>query len=144
MNFLVGQSKQCKSQIKSININRHPLDLQSAFTLCRVISFKHNLSIRPIYHQTEKRIEAHVFLSFIAYCLHVTLKNQAKRQASGLTPREIIEKFAIMQMVDVHLPTSDGRCLVMSRYTQPNPDHQRLLYQLGLKLPDQPRPRFQI
>ncbi len=75
---------------------------------------KHSLSIRPIYHQTEQRIEAHIFLSFIAYCLHVTLKNLAKRQASGLTPREILEKFASMQLVDVHLPTSDGRCLVMS------------------------------
>ncbi len=105
---------------------------------------KHSLSIRPIYHQTEQRIEAHIFLSFIAYCLHVTLKNLAKRQASGLTPREILEKFASMQLVDVHLPTSDGRCLVMSRYTQPNQDHQLLLYQLGLTLPDQPRPRFQI
>ncbi len=105
---------------------------------------KHDLSIRPIYHQTEKRIEAHIFLSFIAYCLHVTLKNLAKRHAPGLTPREIIEKFASMQMVDVHLPTSDGRCLVMPRYTQPNQDHQLLLHQLDLKLPDQPRPRFQI
>jgi len=105
---------------------------------------KHSLSIRPIHHQTEKRIEAHVFLSFIAYCLHVTLKNLAKRHASGLTPREIIEKFATMQMVDVHLPTSDGRCLVMPRYTQPNQDHQLLLHQLGLKLPDQPRPRLQV
>ena len=104
---------------------------------------EHGLSIRPICHQTEKRIEAPIFLSFIAYCLHATLKNLAKRQASGLTPRELIEKFATMQMVDVHLSTSDGRCLVMSRYTQPNQDHQLLLYQLGLKLPDQPRPRLQ-
>ncbi len=69
---------------------------------------EHGLSIRPICHQTEKRIEALVFVSFIAYCLHATLKNLAKRQASGLTHREILEKFASMQMVDVHLPTSDG------------------------------------
>ena len=67
---------------------------------------KHDLAIRPIYHQTDKHIEAHIFIAFIAYCLHVTLKQHARSCAPGLTPRAVLEKFATMQMVDVHLPAS--------------------------------------
>jgi len=105
---------------------------------------KHDLAIRPVFHQKEKRIEAHIFLSFMAYCLQVTLKNLAKPHAPGLTPREILEKFATIRMVDVHLPTTDGRHLVLPRYTQPDGDHKLLLHQLGLKLPEQPPPRLRI
>ena len=77
---------------------------------------KHNLAIRPIFHQLEQRIEAHIFVSFIAYCLLVTLKNLARPQAPGLTPRAIVEKFAAIQMVDLHVPTADGRHLVLARH----------------------------
>ena len=104
---------------------------------------KHDLAaIRPIYHQTDKHIEAHIFIAFIAYCLHVTLKQHARSRAPGLTPRAVLEKFATMQMVDVHLPTTDGRRLVLPRYTQPDPDHQLLLQQLKLSLPARPPPRI--
>ena len=103
---------------------------------------KHNLAIRPIFHQTDERIEAHIFVAFIAYCLHVTLKHQSRSSAPGLTPRAVLEKFATIQMVDVHLPTTDGRHLVLPRYTQPNKDHQLLLQQLKLRLPAQPPPRI--
>jgi transposase len=65
---------------------------------------KGELSLRPIYHQLEERIKAHIFLSFLAYCLQVTLKARVRRCASGLTPRAVIEKFAAVQMLDVHLP----------------------------------------
>ena len=105
---------------------------------------KHDLAIRPIFHHKEDRIEAHIFLSFMAYCLQVTLKNLTRCHASGLTPREVLEKFAAMQMVDVHLPTSDGQRLIMSRYTQPNKDQKLLLRLLRLELPEQPVPRLQI
>ena len=103
---------------------------------------KHDLAIRPIFHRTQARIEAHIFVASIAYCLHVTLKNLARPRAPGLTPRAILEKFATLQMVDVHLPTTDGRYLVLPRYTQPQPDHQLLLDQLKLRLPEQPIPRI--
>ena len=103
---------------------------------------KHDLSIRPIYHFREERIEAHIFVAFLAYCLQVTLKNQLRRAAPGLTPRAVLEKFKTMQMVDVHLPTTDGRHLILSRYTQPEPEHRLLLDQLGLKLPAQPPPKI--
>ena len=103
---------------------------------------KHDLAIRPIFHRTEARIEAHIFVAFIAYCLHVTLKNLARPRAPGLTPRAILEKFSTLQMVDVHLPTTDGRHLVLPRHTQPERDHQLLLDQLKLRLPEQPSPRI--
>jgi transposase len=103
---------------------------------------KGDLSIRPIYHQLDARIEAHIFVAFMAYCLQVTLKYRLRALAPGLTPRVVLEKMAALQMVDVHLPTTDGRCLVLSRYTHPEPEHQVLLSQLKLELPDQPPPKI--
>lgn len=102
---------------------------------------KHDLSVRPIYHQIDKRIDAHIFVSFVAYCLLTTLKHRAKQKAPGSTPRSMLEKFAAMQMVDVHLPTTDHRLIVLPRYTQPDPDQRLLLAQLKLVLPDQLPPR---
>jgi len=103
---------------------------------------KSDLSIRPIYHQKDSRIEAHIFVAFQAYCLQVTLKQRLRVLAPGLTPRAVLEKFAALQMVDVHLPTTDGRTLVLPRYTQPDKDQQILLSQLKLELPDQPPPKI--
>lgn len=104
---------------------------------------KQDLSIRPIYHQKDERIEAHIFVSFLAYCLQVTLKQRARVKAPGLTPRAILDKFKAMQMIDVHLPTTDGRVLILPRYTQPEKDLQLLLHQLNLTLPEQPPPRIE-
>lgn len=103
---------------------------------------KHDLALRPIYHQLEHRIEAHIFVAFLAYCLQVTLKANLKQHAAGLTPRSVIEKFKTIQMVDVHLPTTDGRELVLSRYTQPEAEHRMLLDTLKLPLPEQPPPKI--
>ena len=103
---------------------------------------KSDLSLRPIYHQLDHRIDAHIFVAFIAYCLQVTLKCQARHLAPGLTPRAILEKLSAIQMVDVHLPATDGRLLVLPRYTQPDADQQLLLQRLKLTLPQQPPPRI--
>jgi hypothetical protein len=103
---------------------------------------KGDLAVRPIFHQKDQRIEAHIFVAFTAYCLQVTLKQKARSLASGLTPRSILEKFRTLQMVDVHLPTTDGRKLILPRYTQPDKDLQLLLHQLKLKLPAQPPPKI--
>ena len=103
---------------------------------------KHDLSVRPIYHRIEPRIEAHIFVAFLAYCLQVTLKARLRIAARGITPREVIAKFKTIQMVDVHVPTTDGRELVLSRYTQPEADHRMLLEQLRLTLPEQPPPKI--
>lgn len=103
---------------------------------------KGDLAIRPIYHQTDVRIEAHIFVAFVAYCLQITLKQRLRGLAPGLTPRAVLEKLAAIQMVDVHLPTTDGRHLVLPRYTQPDRDQKLLLQQLKLHLPEQPPPRI--
>jgi transposase len=103
---------------------------------------KDDLSLRPIFHQLEHRIEAHIFVAFLAYCLHVSLRARLRALAPGLTPRSMLEKFAAMQMLDVHFPTTDGRELVFCRYTQPERDHKMLLAQLGWELPAQSPPRI--
>jgi len=104
-------------------------------------NLKGDLAIRPIFHQKEKRIEAHIFVAFIAYALHVTLRRRLRDLAPGLTPRSVLEKFGAVQMIDVHLPTTDGRKVILSRYTHPEPELQILLQQLRLSLPNQPPPR---
>ena len=104
-------------------------------------TLKGDLAIRPIHHQKEKRIEAHIFVAFLAYALHVTLRQRLRHLAPGLTPRSVLDKFGSLQMIDLHLPTTDGRKVIMSRYTQPEPEVQMLLKQLRLSLPNQPRPR---
>lgn len=103
---------------------------------------KNDLSVRPIYHQLEHRIEAHIFIAFMAYCLQVTLKQYTKALAPGLTPRAVIEKMASIQMIDVHLPTTDGRHVILSRYTEPEVDHLLLLQRLKLQLPSQSKPKI--
>src|SRR5664279_1302766 len=103
---------------------------------------KDDLSLRPIFHQLERRIEAHIFVAFLAYCLHVSLRARLRPLAPGLTPRSVLEKFTAIQMLDVHFPTTDGRELVFSRYTQPEKDHKMILAQLGWELPPQSPPRI--
>jgi len=105
-------------------------------------TLKSDLAIRPIFHQEQERIEAHVFIAFLAYCLYVTLGRQLKALAPGLTARSALEKFAAVQMVDVHIPTTDGRELMLTRYTQPEPELQLLLERLHLQLPPQPPPKI--
>lgn len=105
-------------------------------------SLKSELGIRPIYHQLEHRVEAHIFIAFLAYCLLVTLKGRLEALAPGLTPRAVMESLAAIQMLDVWLPTTDGRWLVMPRYTQAEPEQAILLHKLQLSLPAQPPPRI--
>jgi transposase len=105
-------------------------------------NLKDDLALRPIYHQLEHRIEAHIFISFLAYCLHVTLRRRLRDLAPGLTPRSVLEKFATVQMLDVHLPTTDERTVILSRYTHPETDVQLLLQRLKLELPAQPPPKI--
>lgn len=105
-------------------------------------NLKGDLAIRPIHHQKEERIEAHIFLAFMAYALHATLRHRLRHLAPGLTPRSVLEKFSSLQMIDVHLPTTDGRTVIMSRYTQPEPELRILLQRLQLHLPQQPPPRM--
>ena len=105
-------------------------------------NLKGDLAVRPIYHQLERRIEAHIFVAFLSYCLHVTLRQLARSHAPGLTPRSVLEQMKTIQMIDVYVPTTDGRELKMSRYTKPEKAQQLLLTQLKLQLPPQPPPEI--
>jgi hypothetical protein len=105
-------------------------------------NLKGDLAIRPIFHQNLQRIEAHIFIAFLAYCLHVTLKRRLHALAPGLTPRSVLEKFAAMQMIDMHVPTTDGRELLLTRYTDPEPELRLLIAKLRLDLPAQPPPKI--
>jgi hypothetical protein len=105
-------------------------------------NLKGDLAIRPVFHQEERRIEAHIFIAFLAYCLQITPQRRLHALAPGLTARSALEKFAAVQMIDVHLPTTDGRELLLTRYTQPEPELRLLIQQLRLQLPPQPPPRI--
>jgi hypothetical protein len=105
-------------------------------------TLKGDLAIRPIFHQDEERIEAHIFVAFLAYCLQITLTRRLHSLAPGLTARSALQKFAAMQMIDVHLPTTDGREIVLTRHTEPEPEMRLLLDRLKLTLPPQPPPKI--
>lgn len=105
-------------------------------------TLKGDLAIRPVFHQDERRIEAHIFIAFLAYCLHVTLGQQLKVLAPGLTPRSVLDKFATVQMIDVYVPTTDGPELSLTRYTQPEAELKLLLEKLKLTLPAQAPPKI--
>jgi len=105
-------------------------------------NLKGDLAVRPIFHQRQKRIEAHIFVAFLAYCIHVTLRQKLRQRAPGLTVRQLLDNMGVMQMLDVHFPTTDGRELIFTRYTQPEKEQQLLLAQLGWMLPKQPPPRI--
>ena len=113
------------------------VEVEQAFKILKM-----DLSLRPIHHQKDDRIEAHIFVAFLSYCLQVTLQQRLRALAPGLTVRSVLEKFASIQMVDVHLSTTDGRELRLPRYTEPDREHLLLLSRLDLKLPPQPRPEL--
>ena len=105
-------------------------------------SLKSDLGLRPIYHRLDRRVEAHIFVAFLAYCLQVTLKNRLQIHAPGLSPKAVLEKMATIQMIDVCIPTLDNRWLVLPRYTQPSTELRIVLDKLQLTLPPQPPPRI--
>ena len=105
-------------------------------------SLKSELGIRPIYQQLEHRVDAHILIAFLAYCLQVTLKHRLLLHAPGLTPTAVLEKLAEIQMIDVWIPTVDQRWLILTRHTQPSPDTKLLIEKLRLELPSQPPPRL--
>jgi hypothetical protein len=130
-------------------VGRDPAEMWELYTQLTHVeeafrNLKGDLALRPIHHQKERRIEAHIFVAFMAYALHVTLRRRLYTLAPGLTPRAVLEKFASVQMIDVRLPTTDGRTILMSRYTQPEQEVQVLLKQLRLCFPHQPAPRMTL
>jgi transposase len=105
-------------------------------------TLKSDLGLRPVHHRLEQRVDAHILVAFLAYCLQVTLKNRLMIHAPGLTPRALLDKLAAVQMIDVCFPTTDGKWLILPRYTQPAKDLEVLMEHIRLALPPQPPPRI--
>jgi hypothetical protein len=116
--------------------------LQLVFVEEAFRTLKGDLGLRPIYHHKPERIEAHLFVAFLAYCLSITLRQRLKALAGGLMPRVVFEKLATLQLLDVRVPTTDGRELLLVRRTEPDRDVALLLARLNLTLPPQPPPRI--
>ena len=104
-------------------------------------SLKSDLAVRPVYHQLEHRVEAHIFVAFLSYCLMITLREKLRYHASGLTARDVLDKLSTIIMIDVRIPTTDGRMLEMRRHSQPEVEHRIILDRLNVKLPKQPPPK---
>lgn len=105
-------------------------------------TLKSDLNLRPIHHQIEKRVEAHILVAFLGYCLTMTLRMKLSPAAPGLTPRAVLQSLSRIQMLEVHLPTTDGRTLIMPRHTEPEAEQKMILQKLNLQLPPQPPPRI--
>jgi transposase len=105
-------------------------------------TLKSDLDLRPIHHQLQHRVEAHILIAFLGYCLNVTLRMKLQRSAPGLTPRAALQSLSQIQMLEVHIPTTDGRTLILPRHTEPEAEQKMILETLGLDLPAQPPPRI--
>jgi transposase len=113
-------------------------------------ALKSELSIRPLFHQLEPRVKAHVMVAFLGYALWVTLKHLLKRRpaivpkpsASGvdnaqpLSPMRALALLSTLQSADIVLPTTDGHEIRLRRITEPTSEQKSLLQQLGISLPD--------
>lgn len=105
-------------------------------------TLKSEVGLRPIYHWVETRVEAHVMLAFIAYAMWVALKWKLKALAMSFSPRQLIELFRRIQLVEVWFDTVDGRRICLPRITIPEPEHQVVLNMMKWNLPTQPPPRI--
>jgi len=113
-------------------------------------ALKSELSIRPLFHQLEPRVKAHVMVAFLGYALWVTLKHLLKRRpaivpkssesavdnAEPLSPMRAIALLSTLQSADIVLPATDGREIRLRRITEPTPEQKSLLRQLGITLPE--------
>ncbi len=103
---------------------------------------KSDLGVRPVYHHKEDRVDAHVFVAFMSYCLQVTLRHRLRASACGITSQAVLETMSRIQMLDVSFETQDGRTLLMQRYTEPDGDQKLLLYHLKMEMPPQKPPKI--
>ena len=100
-------------------------------------TLKSELSIRPLFHQLERRVKAHVMIAFLGYALWVTLKHLLQGKQSEWSASRALAELATLQSADIVLPTTDGREIRLRRITEPTVEQQKLLHQLAIELPSQ-------
>jgi len=105
-------------------------------------TLKSHLALRPIWHWVGPRVEAHVMVAFLGYCLWVCLKQKLKAAAPSLTPWQLLDQFSRIVQVEVWFKLRTGGAICLPRITQPEPAQAVLLQRLGWRLPDQPPPRI--
>ena len=98
-------------------------------------ALKSELSIRPIFHQLERRAKAHILVAFLGYAMWVTLKHLLLRRQSNLSPARALDLLSRLHSADIILPTTEGREIRLRRITTPTAEQQALLHQLDLHLP---------
>jgi len=98
-------------------------------------ALKSELSIRPLFHQLEPRVKAHILAAFLGYALWVTLKHLLRQSPSDLSPARALALLCTLQSADIVLPTTDGRELRLRRITEPSPEQKQLLQQLNITPP---------
>jgi transposase len=103
---------------------------------------KSDIGVRPVYHHKEERVDAHIFVAFLSYCLQTTLRHKLRQSASGLTAQSVLEALCRIQMLDVTFETQDNRVLLMQRYTEPELEHKLILSHLKMELPLQKPPKI--
>jgi hypothetical protein len=133
--------------LRTNQTSKDPIELWEQYMLQTRVEqsfreLKSDLSIRPIHHQLERRVDAHIFIAFMSYCLQTTLRQKLKASAPGLTSQSVLEIFSKIQLLDVYIPTQDNRTLHLQRYTEPEQEHKILLEKLNLKLPAQAPPKI--
>jgi transposase len=106
-------------------------DAEAAFR-----TLKHDLSIRPVFHQLEDRVNAHVLVCFLAYALYRTLDGLVKAKGLKMTARKVLDAFTTIKSGDIILPLVDGRELRLRRVSRPDPEQATLLSKLALDLPE--------
>jgi hypothetical protein len=104
-------------------------------------TLKSEVKVRPIWHWLGRRVEAHVLVAFLGYCLWVCLKKKAERVAPRLTPWQVLDQLGRILLVEVWFELKDGRRLCLPRITQPEGAQRMILSQLKWTLPAQPPPR---
>jgi hypothetical protein len=105
-------------------------------------TFKSVLNLRPIWHQLQPRIEAHILVAFLGYCLWVCLKHKLKAVASSLTPAQVLHSLKQILMVEVWFDLRQGGQICLPRITQPEKEQLLILHHLGWSLPEQPPPKI--
>jgi transposase len=99
-------------------------------------ALKSELSIRPLFHQIEPRVKAHILVAFLGYALWVTLKHLLRRSDADCSPARALELLATLKSADIVLPTTDGHELRLRRITEPTAEQKQLLQQLKISLPE--------